>query len=357
MRAIDWIPAENGERGSVALLDQTLLPEREVILNITTVRELVDSIQRLAVRGAPALGVAGALGVALAVQAGGESTAQDVQLLRRARPTAVNLAWGVDQAAAGIPEGLDAVLRIALHIRDSDILSSRAMAGRGKDLLTELLPRQMAAGATLLTICNTGSLASVERGTALGVIEEVFRAGQLRSAVACETRPLFQGARLTAWELSNMGAPHQTIVDSAANFLMARGVIDAVLVGADRVAANGDTANKIGTFSLALGARHAGIPFIVVAPESTIDLHTDSGESIRIEDRGTDEVVVVEGRRMSPNGTTSINPAFDVTPASLITAIVTETRVLRPERGEIPGGSNKDLLVPVPYPPFISENP
>lgn len=354
MRAIDWIPATTGERASIALLDQTLLPDETRILHINTVDELIDAIQRLAVRGAPALGVAGALGVALAVQNGDESTARSAaQRLREARPTAVNLAWGVDQAVAGIADGPGAVLAIALKVRDDDVLSSHAMARRGMELLRDLLPEKMESGLNLLTICNTGALAAVERGTALGVIEEVFRAGHLNNVVACETRPLLQGARLTAWELSNMGAPHQTIVDSAANFLMAQGRIDAVLVGADRITANGDAANKIGTFSLALGAQFAGIPFLVVAPESTIDLNTASGDSIVIEDRGTDEVVLVGGRRVSPADTTSINPAFDVTPAHLITAIVTEKRAIRPSQGELPSDNSDntrtDVLATQPH--------
>lgn len=346
MRAIDWIPASIGGDASIALIDQTLLPGEVKILHIATVDQLIDAIQRLAVRGAPALGVAGALGVALAVQNSDEATARaDVQRLRQARPTAVNLAWGVDRASAGIPDGLDAVIEIALRVRDDDVLGSHAMARRGMELLQELIPAEMESGLNLLTICNTGALAAVERGTALGVIEEVFRNGHLHNVLACETRPLFQGARLTAWELSNMGAPHQTIVDSAANFLMAQGRVDAVLVGADRITANGDAANKIGTFSLALGAQFAGIPFVVVAPESTIDLHTATGSSIVIEDRGTDEVVIVDGRRMSPIATTSVNPAFDVTPASLITAIVTEKRIIRPAHGEFPSDNpQSDVL-------------
>lgn len=337
VRTIDWIPAGRGGSACIALIDQTLLPGEMKILQIKTVDQLIDAIHRLAVRGAPALGVAGAMGVALALQNGDEHTARvDARRLRETRPTAVNLAWGVDQAVDRLSDGLDAVIVTALKIRDDDVLGSHAMAHRGLDVLQDLLPDKMASGLTLLTICNTGALAAVERGTALGVIEEVFRNGHLNNVVACETRPLLQGARLTAWELSNMGAPHQTIVDSAANFLMAQGRIDAVLVGADRITANGDAANKIGTFSLALGAQFAGIPFLVVAPESTIDLHTAAGSAIIIEDRGTDEVVLINGRRMSPLATTSINPAFDVTPAHLITAIITEKRLIRHSRGELP---------------------
>ncbi|MGO4102737.1 S-methyl-5-thioribose-1-phosphate isomerase [Leifsonia sp. YAF41] len=337
MRAIDWKSSENGNPAEIVLLDQTLLPAEVTTLRIQTIDQLIDAIQRLAVRGAPALGVAGAMGVALAIQNSDEHIAHaDIARLREARPTAVNLAWGVDRAMKDAARGLDAVIATALKIRDEDVAASQAMAVAGFELLAELLPQKAESGLTLMTICNTGSLAAVERGTALGVVEEAFRRGKLINVLACETRPLFQGARLTAWELSNMGAPHQTIVDSAANFIMSQGGIDAVLVGADRVTANGDAANKIGTFSLALGARFAGIPFIVVAPESTIDRDTATGSSIVIEDRGTDEVVVINGKRMSPVGTTAINPAFDVTPASLITAIVTERRIIRPSHGESP---------------------
>lgn len=346
MRTIDWTPAGAGGNAVIALIDQTLLPGEMKVLQIETVDQLIEAIHRLAVRGAPALGIAGAMGAALAFQNGDERTARsEAQRLREARPTAVNLAWGVDQAVARFADGLDAVIEKALQIRDEDVLASHAMASRGLELLQELLPDKMEAGLNLLTICNTGALAAVERGTALAVIEEVFLQGHLHNVVACETRPLFQGARLTAWELDKMGAPHQTIVDSAANFLMSRGEIDAVIVGADRITANGDAANKIGTFSLALGAQFAGIPFLVVAPESTVDVHTATGSSIMIEDRGTDEVVIINGRRMSPTATTSINPAFDVTPAELITAIVTEKRVIRPSRGETPSDEIRAELV------------
>jgi methylthioribose-1-phosphate isomerase len=337
VRAIDWIRPEQGGSGYISLIDQTLLPDDLTTLQVRTVDELIECIQRLAVRGAPALGVAGAMGVALAAQNGDITTARSEALrLRVSRPTAVNLAWGVDQALEVLESGPQAVLGVALSIRDEDVIGSHAMAKRGYELLAELLPEKMATGLNLLTICNTGALAAVERGTALGVIEEVFLRGDLKNVFACETRPLFQGARLTAWELSNMGAPHQTIVDSAANFLMAQGRVDAVLVGADRITANGDAANKIGTFSLALGAQFAGIPFIVVAPETTIDCDTATGDLIDIEDRGTDEVVIINGKVMSPSGTTSVNPAFDVTPARLISAIVTDKRAIRPALKELP---------------------
>ncbi|GAA3206672.1 S-methyl-5-thioribose-1-phosphate isomerase [Nonomuraea helvata] len=304
--------------GAIELVDQTLLPDKCVMLRIHTVDDLVDAIQRLAVRGAPALGVAGALGVVLA-----DGDAAQIARLRAARPTAVNLAWGVDQAVAHLHAGREAVLAAALRVRDDDIAACVAMGERGADLLEGDRLR-------IMTVCNTGGLAAVERGTALGVVRTLHERGRLAEVLALETRPLLQGARLTTWELAKMGVPHRLIADSAGPYLLARGEVDAVLIGADRIAANGDTANKIGSYALALGAERAGVPFVVVAPESTIDQNTLSGEHIEIEDRGADEVVTVRGVRVAPEGTRALNPAFDVTPHDLITAIVTDRRVIRP---------------------------
>ncbi|MFD1542648.1 S-methyl-5-thioribose-1-phosphate isomerase [Nonomuraea guangzhouensis] len=312
MRTIDWVD------GAVELVDQTRLPDECVMLRIETVADLIDAIRRLAVRGAPALGVAGALGVVLAA---GDQDA--IARLRAARPTAVNLGWGVDQAAAHLSQGQQAVLKAALRIRDDDIAACEAMGKRGADLLEGDRLR-------IMTVCNTGGLAAVERGTALGVVQTLHERGRLAEVLALETRPLLQGARLTTWELARMGAPHRLIADSAGPYLLAKGGIDAVLIGADRIAANGDTANKIGSYALALGAERAGVPFIVVAPETTIDQATPSGEHIEIEDRGADEIVTIRGRRVAPEGTRAVNPAFDVTPHDLITAIVTDKRVIRP---------------------------
>ncbi|MEU4703927.1 S-methyl-5-thioribose-1-phosphate isomerase [Nonomuraea dietziae] len=312
MRTIDWVD------GAIELVDQTLLPDELVMLRITTVDALIEAIQRLAVRGAPALGVAGAFGVALA-----DGDRKAIARLREARPTAVNLAWGVDQAAAHLEEGRQAVLARAERLRDEDIAACVAMGGRGADLIE-------GDSLRVMTICNTGALAAVERGTALGVIQTLHERGRLAEVLALETRPLLQGARLTAWELDRMGAPYRLIADSAGPSLLARGGIDAVLIGADRIAANGDTANKVGSYSLALGAERAGVPFFVVAPETTIDLSTPSGEHIEIEDRAEEEIVSVRGVRLAPAGTRALNPAFDVTPHDLITAIVTDRRVFRP---------------------------
>ncbi|MEU9834099.1 S-methyl-5-thioribose-1-phosphate isomerase [Streptosporangium sp. NPDC048047] len=326
MRTIDWA----GD--AVELVDQTLLPGECVVVRVATVDGLIDAIRRLAVRGAPALGVAGALGVALAAATEPDPAAAAARL-RAARPTAVNLAWGVDEALKHLGGGFEAVLGRALEIRDADIAACRAMGERGADLVCELTGRDR---PRIMTVCNTGGLAAVERGTALGVAQTLHERGRLAGVLALETRPLLQGARLTAWELGRMGAPYRLVVDSAGPFLLARGEADAVLIGADRIAANGDTANKIGSYALALGARRAGVPFVVVAPESTVDLATPSGDRVEIEDRDPEEVLGVRGVRLAPEGAAVLNPAFDVTPRDLITAIVTERRVIRPDRGETP---------------------
>ena len=328
MRTIDWVD------GEIRLIDQTRLPDEQVVLRITGLEPLIDAIARLAVRGAPALGVAGGFGVAMlaAANPGDEMIVlAGAARLRAARPTAVNLAWGVDRAVARLPEGPAAVLAEALRIRDEDIAACASMASLGADLVRVLVERPRIRA---MTICNTGALAAGERGTALGVIGELHARGLLEEALPLETRPLLQGARLTAWELADMGAPFRLLVDSAAASVLARGLADIVLIGADRITRNGDTANKVGSFSLALAARHAGVPFLVVAPESTVDLATASGEDIAIEERGADEVTSFRGVRSAPAGTRTLNPAFDVTPASLITAIITDRRVVRLDLGD-----------------------
>jgi len=314
MRTIDWVD------GAIEIIDQTALPGELRVLRLTTVGDLVDAIRRLAVRGAPAIGVAGAFGVALAarVHAGDqERLAEAVRRIETARPTAVNLSRQIRRTAAVLPSGIDAVLAEACRVRDEEIAASEAMAARGADLVVELCGER----PRMLTHCNTGGLAAVVGGTALGVVLELHRRGRLRDVVASETRPLLQGARLTAWELGNAGVDFRVAVDGAGPFLMARGEVDAVIVGADRICANGDTVNKIGTYAHALGALRAGIPFLVVAPESTIDPDTPDGAAVRIEDRDAGEVVA---------GLPAANPAFDVTPYDLITAIVTDRRVIRP---------------------------
>ena len=343
MRTIEWID------GAVVIVDQTALPQELRTLRLTDVDELVDAIRRLAVRGAPALGAAGALGVLLAVREGrrrgwseGEVAAA-IDRLRGARPTAVNLAWGVDRAASRVGEGAEAVEREARAVLEEDVAANRAIAYRGADLVVELCgrvtPREAAvgpAGLRLHTHCNAGALACVECGTALGVVRALHERGVVARVYADETRPLLQGSRLTAWELDDMGADYRLVVDGAAPSLIARGLVDAVVVGADRIAANGDVANKIGTYPLALAAQRTGIPFVVAAPESTVDAATPDGAHIVIEDRSGDEVVGWQGRSVAPVGARAVNPAFDVTPADLVTAIVTERRVVRPAAGERP---------------------
>ena len=328
-RTLDWA----GDR--LWMVDQTRLPDAYEVLQIDNVAELVSAIRRLAVRGAPAIGVAGGFGVVVAARehgAGTEPFAAAVDSIRTARPTAVNLARMVDRVAARSGEGIDALLAEALAIRDEEVDASVSMGRLGAALVEDLLANSGAV--TALTICNTGGLAAVERGTALGVIRTIHEQGRLALAIAVETRPLLQGSRLTAWELERMGAPYRLIVDAAGPALLSRGVADVVLAGADRIAANGDTANKIGTFSLAVAARYASVPFVVVAPESSVDMETPSGDAIQIEDRDPDEVVSVRGIPIAPAGAEALNPAFDVTPADLITAIVTDRRVVRLDRGE-----------------------
>ena len=343
MRTIDWID------GAVVIVDQTALPHELRTLRLSDIDGLVDAIRRLAVRGAPALGAAGALGVLLAVGEGrrrgwsDDEVAKAIDRLRNARPTAVNLAWGVDRAASRLGEGADAVEREARAVLDDDAAANRAIARRGADLVVELcgaLPhRDEAAGPARLrlhTHCNAGALACVECGTALGVVRALHERGVVARVYADETRPLLQGSRLTAWELDRMGADYRLVIDAAAPSLIARGLVDAVVVGADRIAANGDVANKIGTYPLALAAHRAGVPFLVAAPESTVDPDTPDGSHIEIEDRAGDEVVAWGGVSVAPAGALAINPAFDITPADLVTAIVTERRVVRPAAGERP---------------------
>ncbi len=333
MRTIDW-------RGDHAvLIDQTRLPHEVVVLEVADVDTMIDAIRRLAVRGAPAIGVAGAFAVAMAAQRadreglGAEHVRAEAERIAAARPTAVNLSWAVRRVLGRLDEGTDAVVAEAVAICEEDVATNRALAARGADLLADLTPSPL----RVHTHCNTGALACVEWGTALGIVRALHERGRLASVTADETRPLLQGTRLTAFELAELGIPHQIVVDGAGPSVIARGLADAVIVGADRIAANGDVANKIGTYPLALAAARAGIPFIVAAPESTIDPATASGTDIEIEVRSADEVLAIGGQRLAPEGSDALNLAFDVTPADLVTAIVTERRVVRPARGETPG--------------------
>ncbi|MCE3553308.1 S-methyl-5-thioribose-1-phosphate isomerase [Pseudonocardia sp. RS11V-5] len=307
----DLPPTICWERDRIVLVDQTRLPEVHRT-EITTVDGLVDAIRRLVVRGAPALGVAGAYGVALAARNGGD-TAADAERIASARPTAVNLRRGVERALAAADP-----LAAAHAFRDEDVAACRAIGARGAALLGELCGERP---LRLHTHCNAGALACVEWGTALGVVRSLHAAGRVELVVADETRPLLQGSRITAVELQALGVPHRVVVDGAAASVIARGLVDAVVVGADRIAANGDVANKIGTYPLALAAARAGIPFVVAAPETTVDAATPDGAAIEIEERDATEVVA---------GGDAWNPAFDVTPADLVTAIVTDTRTWKP---------------------------
>lgn len=318
VRTIDW------RDHHIVAIDQTKLPNEFAVLDIFTVEGLVDAIQRLAIRGAPALGVAGALGAAMAVLGEPARRDRDLAALRVARPTAVNLAWGVDQALAGLPAGEDAVLAAALEILESDAVRNRALGERGADWLAG----QFDGPIAVQTHCNAGALACVEWGTALGVVRSLHLRELLRHVYVDETRPLLQGARLTVWELADMGVGHTLVVDSAGATVLARGLAQAVVVGADRITANGDVVNKIGTYPLALAAARAGVPFLVAAPESTVDPALASGADVEIEVRDGREIL--GGLPDTP----TLNLAFDVTPADLVTAIVTEDRLVRPAAGE-----------------------
>ncbi|WP_374203284.1 S-methyl-5-thioribose-1-phosphate isomerase [Streptomyces sp. ST2-7A] len=324
---------------AVVLLDQTRLPAEERELVCRDVPALVAAIRSLAVRGAPVLGLAGAYGVALAA-ARGEDVEAAAGRLAGARPTAVNLGFGVARAldahraavGSGPRAGAGAALAAARELHREDALASEAMAGEGLRLLRELLPEpgEGRAGWRLLTHCNTGTLVSGGGGTALAVVRAAHRAGLLERLWVDETRPLWQGARLTAWEAGREGMPYAVLADAAAGSLFAAGRVDAVVVGADRIAADGAVANKVGTYPLAVLARHHGVPFLVVAPVSTVDPATPSGAGIVIEEREGDEVTTARpGVRMAPEGAGAYNPAFDVTPGELVTAVVTERGAVR----------------------------
>jgi methylthioribose-1-phosphate isomerase len=307
---IEWA----GDR--VRMIDQRALPGALMFLEARTVDELCLAISTLAVRGAPALGVAGAMGVALA-SATGESLTSAAERLVATRPTAVNLAWGVAQALAA-DDPVDCALALAVD----DVARNRRLGAIGAALLPE--------GARVLTHCNAGGLACVGYGTAVGVIRAAWEAGRRLSVWVDETRPVLQGARLTAWELGRLGIPYLVVADVMAGSLMAGGEVDCVVVGADRIAANGDVANKIGTYSLAVLAAYHGVPFYVAAPVSTIDRACPSGDAIVVERRPAAEVLSVAGVPVTPPGADAENRAFDVTPASLVTAIITEGGVVRP---------------------------
>ncbi|MBI4504227.1 MAG: S-methyl-5-thioribose-1-phosphate isomerase [Chloroflexi bacterium] len=330
MRTIWW------DAGRVRLIDQTRLPHELAIVVCETVDELASAIRGMRVRGAPALGVAAAFGIALAAvrseaRDGGALLADLAgagRVLRATRPTAVNLSWGVEQmlsrarqlAGADVPTIRQAVVNGALALAEADERACRALGRHGADLVPD--------GGTVLTHCNAGALAAVAYGTALGVLRAAWEQGKRFHVLVDETRPFLQGARLTAWELVQEGIPATLITDGmAAHFLKAQ--VQAVVVGADRIAANGDVANKIGTYGVAVVAKENGVPFYVAAPTSTVDLSVPTGEHIPIEERSPDEVVHVAGVRIAPAGVAAAHPAFDVTPARYVTAIITERGIAR----------------------------
>jgi methylthioribose-1-phosphate isomerase len=324
----------------VHLIDQTRLPHETIDVACATVDALCEAIRSMRIRGAPALGVAGAYAIALAAEAAPESReafaealARSADQVRGTRPTAVNLAWGVDRALtasraasdAGVPAVRAALWRLADRLADEDVAANQRMGAHGAALIPD--------GARILTHCNTGSLATVDWGTALGVVRSAHRDGKRLHVLVDETRPFLQGSRLTAWELQREGVPYTVITDSMAGALMARGEVDMCLVGADRVAACGDVANKIGTYTVAVLAQAHGLPFYVAAPTSTIDLAIETGAAIPIEERDPAEVLGFAGIRVAPDGAAARHPAFDVTPARFVSAIITERGVLRAPYG------------------------
>jgi methylthioribose-1-phosphate isomerase len=333
IRALHWLGPPEGP--AIRLLDQTRLPAEEVYLTCRDVDTLVDAIRRLVVRGAPLLGLAGAFGVALAAYLG-EDVPAAAERIGQARPTAVNLSWGVARALAAYQAALGAAAttadterkaaRAALDEADAigrqDAAASAAIASHGLALVPP--------GARVLTHCNTGALVSAGEGTAFAIVLAAHRAGRLAKLWVDETRPLLQGARLTAYEACRAGIDYAVLPDSAAASLLAAGQVDLIVTGADRVAADGSVANKVGTYALAVLARHHRVPFAVAAPVSTIDFSASGGSAIVVEQRGAQEVTSFAGHPVAPAGSAAYNPAFDVTPSDLISALVTERGVIRP---------------------------
>lgn len=319
--AVQWI---GDETGHLRLIDQTRLPADLVFLDCKTPKDVWQAIKTLAVRGAPAIGVTAAFGVALGAGGSRHRAQQTADYLKTSRPTAVNLFWALDRMMR-VADGDDYAKRLlaeARAIRDEDAAMCRAIGRHGAGLLP--------ADGGVLTHCNAGALATAEYGTALAVIRAAIEGGKHFTVFVDETRPLLQGARLTAWELGQLGVDHVLVCDSMAATLMKQGKVQAAVVGADRIAANGDTANKIGTYGVAVLAHVHSIPFFVAAPSSTFDLSLATGDQIPVEERDPVEITHGFGRATAPAGTRAYNPAFDVTPGQLISAIVTEHGVIRP---------------------------
>ena len=327
----EFRPIKWQEDASVILVDQTRLPHEEVWLRFEDYRDVVAAIAEMRVRGAPAIGIAGAYALSLAALDLERHSVDDLaaaldapaRRIREARPTAVNLSWAVDRmlGVARSASTAAALVDEAKRIHEEDVSANRAIGRHGAALLD--------VGATVLTHCNTGALATGGYGTALGVVHTAWSQGSLATVYATETRPLLQGARLTAWELARAGIPFTLIPDSAAAYLMRIGSVGAVIVGADRIAANGDVANKIGTYGLAVLASQHGLPFYVAAPTSTIDLGVESGNEIPLERRSEHEVTSIAGVPTTVLGAQALNAAFDVTPSEYVSAIITERGVLR----------------------------
>jgi len=309
------------EDGTLHLLDQRRLPAQVEIVQAHTARETAQAIREMTVRGAPAIGCAAAYGLALAVRSG-ENFAEARSALLDSRPTAVNLRWAVERLSAVQPRTFEALRAEADRVLAEDLAACRAIGRHGAALVPD--------GRGILTHCNAGGLATAGYGTALGVVRAALEAGKKCAVFADETRPWLQGARLTAWELLQDGIPVTLLPDAAAASLLSSGRIGCVVVGADRIACNGDTANKVGTYPLALAADAAQVPFFVAAPTSTVDLRASSGREIPIEERAPSEVTHLAGSRVAAEGVHVFNPAFDVTPSRYITAIVTEWGVARP---------------------------
>lgn len=336
IQSIEW------REDHLRILDQTYLPGREVYSDIQDIGRVWEAIRNLRVRGAPAIGIAGAYGLYLGIRELPENTFESfwvevervAEYLLNARPTAVNLKWAVERIKTTIQahkekpisEIKEIVLKTAKTIHEEDKRICKKIGEQGEGLVE--------AGSNLLTHCNTGSLATGQYGTALSVIFHAHESGKEIHVWVDETRPLLQGSRLTAWELTNAEIPMDIIADSAAGSLMQQGKVDMVIVGTDRVAANGDTANKIGTYSLAILAGEHGIPFYVAVPLSTIDMEVASGEDIPIEEREEEEITTFNGSRVAPDKAGTYNPAFDITPHRYITGFITEEGIIEPPFGE-----------------------
>lgn len=340
IKTISWIKEENVSR----MVDQLVVPYEYKLVDITTSDDMYDAIKTMIVRGAPAIGIAGAHGLALAALEISKTTQDSkeflsklkerAEYLKSSRPTAVNLMWAVDKqynyikdSNKSVNEMVQMLINHGIELENEDIEINKKIGDNG----AALVPKK---GATILTHCNAGALATVGYGTALGVVRSAFAQDNTIQVFADETRPRQQGARITTFELAMDGIPVTLITDGMSGYFMNKGMIDMVVVGADRIASNGDTANKIGTYNLAIAANYHNVPFYVAAPLSTIDTSIATGEEIPIEERSHEEVTHINGKRVCAEGIKVINPGFDVTPASLIKGIITEKGVLYPPYNE-----------------------